>query len=79
MLLFQFHQISWKRAGRNSDKEFLYFLSIAHASTYEVETQLIISNNLGYISVEDLTSRLEKLGELQKINYVFQQNLDTKI
>lgn len=29
-------------AGRNSDKEFLYFLSIAHVSSYESETQLIM-------------------------------------
>ncbi|GGH06393.1 four helix bundle protein [Sphingobacterium alkalisoli] len=65
-------------AGRNSDKEFLHFLSIAHASTYEVETQLIISNNLGYISVEDLERLVEKINELQKINYVFQQKLKSK-
>lgn len=36
-------------AGRNSDKGFVQFLTITHASTYEVETQLIISKNLGYL------------------------------
>lgn len=35
--------------GRNSDKGFVQFLTITHASTYEVETQLIISKNLGYL------------------------------
>jgi four helix bundle protein len=62
-------------AGRNSDKEFLYFLSIAHGSTYELETQLIIANKLGYTSVEDLGNILGKLNELQKISYVFQRKL----
>ncbi|WP_140937616.1 four helix bundle protein [Sphingobacterium lumbrici] len=51
---------------------------MAHASTYEVETQLIISNNLGYISVEDLESLVETINELQKINYVFQRKLKSK-
>ena len=44
-------------AGRNSTKEFLHFLSIAHASSYETETQLIISKNLNYLS----PNKFEKL------------------
>ncbi|MDM1293719.1 four helix bundle protein [Sphingobacterium sp. N143] len=66
-------------AGRNSDKEFVQFLAIVHASTYEVETQLIISKNLGYLSEEDLEGLLEKLEELQKMNYIFQQKLLLKV
>jgi len=66
-------------AGRNSDKEFVQFLAIAHASTYEVETQLIISKNLGYLSEEGLEGLLEKLEELQKMNYIFQQKLLLKV
>ncbi len=66
-------------AGRNSDKEFVQFLAIAHASTYEVETQLIISKNLGYLSEEDLEGLVEKLEELQKMNYIFQQKLLLKV
>lgn len=62
-------------AGRNSDKEFLRFLAIAHGSTYELDTQLIISNNLGYITVGELELLSEKISELQKMNYVFQQKL----
>lgn len=65
-------------AGRNSDKEFLYFLAIAHASTYEVETQLIISKNLGYLLEEDLDRITKLLNELLKMNYVFQQKLKSK-
>ena len=32
--------------------EFAHFLDIALGSTYEVETQLLISKNIGYISSE---------------------------
>ncbi len=65
-------------AGRNSDKEFVQFLAIAHASTYEVETQLIISKNLGYLLDDNLEAMLDKIAELQKMNYVFQQKLKSK-
>ncbi|WP_166336452.1 four helix bundle protein [Sphingobacterium chungjuense] len=65
-------------AGRNSDKDFLRFLAIAHASMYEVETQLIISKNLGYISEMELNRMSDMLAERRKISYVFQQKLRSK-
>lgn len=65
-------------AGRNSDKEFIQFLAIAHASTYEVETQLIISKNLGYLLDSDFIEILEKIVEMQKMNYAFQHKLKSK-
>ena len=40
--------------GRNSDSELSRFLNISRGSSYELETQLIISFNLGYISSEQL-------------------------
>jgi len=36
--------------GRLSDKELLRFLSCARGSVYEVQTQLEIAENLGYLS-----------------------------
>lgn len=70
-------------AGRNSVKEFLYFLSIAHASSYETETQLIISRNLNYLTIYELDVLTEKLNEWQKMSYSFQaklrSSLNTKI
>lgn len=62
-------------AGRNSDKEFVQFLSIAHASSYELETQLVVSNNLGYLRKENLDKLLESIEELQKMNFALQQKL----
>jgi four helix bundle protein len=62
-------------AGRNSDKEFVQFLAISHASSYELETQLIVSRNLGYIQQEDLNKLLESIEQLQKMNFALQQKL----
>jgi four helix bundle protein len=66
-------------AGRNSDKEFLYFLSVAHASSYEAETQLIISHNLNYLSAKELDVLLQKLNEWQKMSYSFQSKLRSTV
>lgn len=56
-------------AGRNSDKEFRQFLNISFGSCSEIETQLIISYKLGYLSKDDFTSLLEEVISIQKIIY----------
>ena len=53
--------------GRNSDKEFINFLSIARGSLWELETQLEICVRLGYIdssltpNVYNLTTEVSKM------------------
>ncbi len=66
-------------AGRNSDKDFLRFLSMAHASSYETETQLIISYNLNYLSADELEVLTDKINEWQKMSYSFQTKLKSII
>tara|TARA_R110002124_G_scaffold135815_3_gene298845 strand:- start:7370 stop:7576 length:207 start_codon:yes stop_codon:yes gene_type:complete len=51
------------------DKEFRQFLNISFGSCSEIETQLIISNRLGYISNYDFTSLSEEVIKIQKILY----------
>jgi len=53
-------------AGRLSKKEFIQFLSIAQGSTAELETQLIISNNLGFLKKEDM-HLLDQLDEISRM------------
>lgn len=62
-------------AGRSSKKEFIHFLSIAHGSSYELETQLIISHKLGYISEQVYLQTFSKIKEIQKMNYSFKMAL----
>jgi four helix bundle protein len=66
-------------AGRNSDKEFSHFLSIAYGSLYELETQLIISMNLGYISADTFGLMEKEITELQKMIYSLIKKLETII
>lgn len=40
-------------SGRKSSKEFIQFLYIALGSAMEVETQIIISTNLGYLKTDE--------------------------
>lgn len=43
-------------AGRPTDADFAHFLDQALGSAYEVETQLTISRNVGYITQEQETT-----------------------
>ena len=49
-------------AGKEGDKEFLHFLSIARGSFCELETQVIISKELGYI--KNASESLELMNKL---------------
>ena len=54
-------------AGRNTKKDFNYFLGIALGSSFELETQLIIANQLGYLSEDSLNKIISELNDIQKM------------
>lgn len=54
-------------AARTSIKEFSHFLSIALGSIAELETQLIVSNNLEYLQKSDFDSIIENLIIIRKM------------
>jgi len=62
-------------AGRNSQKEFKHFLSIANGSSYELHTQLILVIELNLINTDKVQPIIELCIEIQKMNYAFQQKL----
>lgn len=62
-------------AGRNGDKEFSHFLSISQGSSFELETQLILSSDLGFISQQQLDDLISRLQELQKMNRSLQNSI----
>ncbi|TWU06910.1 hypothetical protein CA54_53130 [Symmachiella macrocystis] len=53
--------------GRKSTNEFIHFLSIAKGSLCEVETQLIITQRLGYLQNELLDQLLTQSDEVGRI------------
>ena len=62
-------------AGRNSDKEFVNFLGIANASSYELETQLIIAKNLDYLNENDLAVSSDKIDKIQKMIFKLKKKI----
>jgi len=53
--------------GRNSDKELIYFLNIALGSSSELETLIIISNELNFLKDVKATECLNLLNEIIKM------------
>jgi len=54
-------------AGRQSDKEFNQFLNIALGSSFELETQLLLSNDFNYITKEQTELLTEKVCKIQRM------------
>ena len=53
-------------SAKPSNMEFAHFLDMALGSSFEVETQLLISNNIGYIDTELYDSLLRDVNEIEK-------------
>lgn len=54
-------------AARNTANEFNHFLAIALGSVAEIETQLIISHNLGFLTVDQLDTLTKQLISIRKM------------
>jgi four helix bundle protein len=65
-------------AGRDSDKEFLHFLTIAVGSSFELETQITIAKNLNYLAAENFDELLIKLIAIQKKLHRLKQKIKDK-
>lgn len=63
-------------AGRGSNKDFLNFLSYAQGSAYELNTQLLLSKELGFIEEDDFLQIEQDLDEIQKMNFSLQKKLN---
>ena len=53
--------------NRGSDKEFIHFLRIAKGSAAEVETQLILCVDLGYLDSEDIVEAIKLYNEILRM------------
>ncbi len=66
-------------AGRNSDKEFTYFLGISNGSSNELLSQMIIAKRLTFVDDNDANSMIERIDEIQKMNYGLKSSLEKKV
>lgn len=64
--------------GRESEKEFARFLTIAQGSNAELETQLLICRRLGYVSSEELRSACSLQEEISKMLRTLIKKLTSK-
>lgn len=65
--------------ARDSTKEFLRFISISMGSLAEIETQIILANQLNYIEESKLTELLELTGKVGRMLRGLQQSLKAKL
>lgn len=61
--------------SRISNKDFSRFLEIAIGSAYEIETQLLIATDLGFITSEDSVILFNKLDTIIRMTSKFRSNL----
>ncbi|WP_300567958.1 four helix bundle protein [Flavobacterium sp.] len=62
-------------SSRNSNKDFSRFLEIAIGSAYEIETQLLIASDLGFIHQEKSESLIIQLEQIIKMTSKFRSTL----
>lgn len=65
--------------GRNSDKEFVNFLSIARGSLWELETQVEICERLGYIDNVTKSNTFIITAEISKMLNALSNSLKSKV
>ena len=53
--------------GRNSPKDYIRFLQIANGSLFELQTQLEIGFNLGFVSNHDFEKLSENTREIERM------------
>ena len=56
-------------AGRPTEKELVHFLSFALGSAYELETELLLAGEFGYIDAEQSKQINKEVVEVQKLVY----------
>lgn len=65
--------------GRASDKQLIYFLTIAQGSLCEVETQILLAFELKFLEEVQLNSLTAEIKDIQRMNFAFVKRLKSKL
>jgi four helix bundle protein len=63
-------------AGRNSNGEFKHFLGISNGSAFELMTQTILAERLGFLSKETASGLVIQQEEIQKMIYSLLRSIE---
>ena len=63
-------------AGRNTSKDFDHFLAISLGSSFELHTQLVLSNRLGYVPMEVVEKIELELSHIQNMVVKLKKSLN---
>lgn len=64
--------------GRKTTGEYIQALYIAYSSNCELETQILLSGDLGYIKAEDLELLQRKIGDIERMLKGLVKSLENK-
>jgi four helix bundle protein len=64
--------------GRKTTPEYIRFLYIAYGSICELETQILLSGDLGYIETGNLEILQEGIGEVERMLKALTKSLERK-
>ena len=65
--------------GRKTTLEYIRFLYIAYGSNCELETQLLLSGDLGYIEAVTLAALQDETGEVERMLKALMKSLESKL
>ncbi len=64
--------------GRKTKSEYIQFLYIAYGSNCELETQMLLSGDLGYIKSEDIKQLQDEISEVERMLMALIKSLEDK-
>ena len=65
--------------GRKTSLEYIHALYVAYGSHCELETQILLSGDLGYIQVEDMQKLQENIAEVERMLKALIKSLERKV
>ena len=71
------HSTIAEGAGRNTSKDFDHFLAISLGSSFELHTQLVLSNRLGYVAMEVVEKMELELAHIQNMVVKLKKSLNS--
>ena len=65
--------------GRKTTPDYIRALYVAYGSHCELETQILLCGDLGYIKVEDIKKLQEDIGEVERMLKALIRSLERKV